>query len=718
MSQHYRIGAIIHVFILWTCLAWAQSAHATTLGEFVHDAVQADPQVREQVHVYRQILQDRTIALSGWRPSLDISASTGIVSKKAPSSRDFSSSQIDITLTQNLFNGFDTTNQIEQAKARMTSVVFRLFDTADNTALEAVRAYMDVLSERKLVELARQNVESHERIFAQIREQSRAGIGRRSEIEQTEGRLAGAQASLVSQQNNFLDALTQLHKVLGRYLDPNTLEDPETPPMPTGALEELIDQSLTQHPALESARKNIEAAYSDYRRSRHTNLPRLDLQLQQSAGDDVGSVAGSHSERSVLLSLKYNLYRGGADEAEQQKKISAINEHRAFRQRVQRQVIDTLRLAWAADRALNEQLPFLRTHVEKARETVALYEEEFFLQKRDLLDLLDAESELNSARKRNTESYYESLVARFRVYEGLGRLFEVLGLKVEATQDDLRIADIRAKGADSIMHNPDTDRDGAGTERDQCDNSLVGGKVNSFGCGTTGDVNFGYVSENRAPTALPDTLTANAGTALDIAPTELLANDIDPDGDSLTITGHDNPSRGSLMSDAEGYLVYAPSEGFHGSDIFSYTISDGKGGVSSAKVTVQVAPAAGEPPNRASGKTADDVEYLRFGYKQTGLTAESEAILDVYAKQLRAFPAATLEIRAYTDNIGSAAYNRRLSSRRAEQIKRLLVNRGIPGHRVSAIGMGEDNPIADNSTEEGRARNRRAELDLQLSEQN
>ncbi len=727
MSQHLPTRAGFRALVVYACLAGVGTAHATTLARYVSDAVQAAPQVHEQVHAYRQVLQDHEIALSGWRPSLDLSASTSLISKQAPSSVDFSSGRVDVTLTQNLFNGFDTTNQIEQAKARISSAVFQLFDTADNAALDAVRAYVDVLTERKLMQLAHQNVVSHERIFAQILEQSGAGIGRRSEIEQTEGRLASAKANLVSQQNNLQDALTQFHKVLGRYADPGGLDDPRVPAMPAGTLEELIDQSLSAHPALESAQKNIEAAHFDYRRSQRNDLPQLDLQLQQSAGDDVGGVTGAHNERSVQLSLKYNLYRGGADAAQKKKKISALNENRAFRKRVQRQVIDTLRLAWMADRALNEQLPFLHLHVEKAQETVTLYEEEFFLQKRDLLDLLDAESELNSARKRETESYYLSVIARYRVYEGLGRLFEPLGLTVEATDDDLRIANLHAKGIDSTHTDPDGDRDGMDSDHDQCDNSLPAGKVNAFGCETTVEPEFGYLSDNGDPVAGADELSTPANAALDISPDTLLANDTDPEGDQLRITKHDEPNSGSVMADAEGFFIYAPHKDFRGTDEFSYTVEDGRGGSSTAKIVIRVglqgtsgghdkASAVKDPAATAETQKTDGnaLEYLRFGYKQAGLTPASEAILDVYTSQLQTFPAATVEIRAYTDDIGSNEYNRRLSTRRAERIKTILMKRGIADHRITALGMGEHSPIASNETEEGRAQNRRAELNLKL----
>ena len=386
-------------FVLFS--GFAVRVHAISLPEFVEDVLNSNPIVREQVHIYRQVAQDYEIALSGWRPSLDLSSTFAQSSRKAPNTSqqqsNFSSTQIDLTLTQNLFDGFGTTNQVAQARARISSSAFQLYNTADNVALEAVSAYLNVLTEKRRVALAAQNVESHERILSQIQERTTSGIGRRSDVEQTEGRVAQAHAGLIAQQNNLQDALSELHKLVGYYLSPNDLFDPSAPTLPNEDFEVLAQDAIATHPAIQSAIFNIEAARLEYRRSKSTNFPQLDLQLQQSVGDNVGGSSGSLNDGSVMLVLQYNLYQGGANKAEQRKRISVMHESEAFLARVRRQVIDALRVARAAARTLREQLPYLERHAAKSQETLELYKQEFQLQKRDLIDVLDAENEWNRA---------------------------------------------------------------------------------------------------------------------------------------------------------------------------------------------------------------------------------------------------------------------------------------------------------------------------------
>jgi len=89
----------------------------------------------------------------------------------------------------------------------------------------------------------------------------------------------------------------------------------------------------------------------------------------------------------------------------------------------------------------------------------------------------------------------------------------------------------------------------------------------------------------------------------------------------------------------------------------------------------------------------------------------SETVLSQIAKVLQENPKLELIIEGHTDNVGGAQFNLELSRKRAEAVKRWLVDKvGISEVRLTTVGYGLSRPIADNSTEEGRAKNRRVEL--------
>jgi outer membrane protein OmpA-like peptidoglycan-associated protein len=77
---------------------------------------------------------------------------------------------------------------------------------------------------------------------------------------------------------------------------------------------------------------------------------------------------------------------------------------------------------------------------------------------------------------------------------------------------------------------------------------------------------------------------------------------------------------------------------------------------------------------------------------------------------INTYPEYRFEIRSYTDNIGDADYNNRLTQTQAEKVKDWLVARGADSSRIDAVGYGSSNPIASNDNLEGRLRNRRIEL--------
>jgi len=107
-------------------------------------------------------------------------------------------------------------------------------------------------------------------------------------------------------------------------------------------------------------------------------------------------------------------------------------------------------------------------------------------------------------------------------------------------------------------------------------------------------------------------------------------------------------------------------------------------------------------------------EDVRFGFDNYKLSDEAKAALDAFAANVvKKNVGAYLEIQGFTDNIGSESYNLSLGYKRAEKVmKYLATEKGFPLHRMNVTSFGEYKPIADNSTREGRAQNRRVALVL------
>ncbi len=117
--------------------------------------------------------------------------------------------------------------------------------------------------------------------------------------------------------------------------------------------------------------------------------------------------------------------------------------------------------------------------------------------------------------------------------------------------------------------------------------------------------------------------------------------------------------------------------------------------------------------NQAKAKAEENcipLKGVHFEVDSADLTSDSTAILDQAVKTLKMKSNLKVEVAAHTDSTASEEYNLELSQRRAKSVYDYLVAHGIDASRLTTKGYGESQPVADNDTEEGRARNRRVEL--------
>lgn len=102
--------------------------------------------------------------------------------------------------------------------------------------------------------------------------------------------------------------------------------------------------------------------------------------------------------------------------------------------------------------------------------------------------------------------------------------------------------------------------------------------------------------------------------------------------------------------------------------------------------------------------------YINFDTGKSDLKADGKATVAEIVSMLKSSPNLRIAVEGHTDNVGQAAANKALSTQRAQSVTAAIVAGGIAANRVSAAGFGQEKPVADNRSEEGRAKNRRVEL--------
>ena len=240
----------------------------------------------------------------------------------------------------------------------------------------------------------------------------------------------------------------------------------------------------------------------------------------------------------------------------------------------------------------------------------------------------------------------------------------------------------------------DSDGDGIVNGVDQCPNTPAGWPVDVTGCPTDGDGD-GVMdgADNCADTP--------AGATVDEAGCES-----DSDGDGV-LDGLDRcpDTPAGATVDSFGCPVDSDHDGvYDGLDVCPDTTYGVQVDEQGCEVIIRAEPAIPE------GMDSIVIEGVDFGSESVDITLESATVLDKVAESLIDWPEIRVEVAGHTDSTGSAVYNRQISMRRAQAVVNYLVLVGVPESQLVVAGYGESRPIADNDTEEGKARNRRVEL--------
>jgi OOP family OmpA-OmpF porin len=126
----------------------------------------------------------------------------------------------------------------------------------------------------------------------------------------------------------------------------------------------------------------------------------------------------------------------------------------------------------------------------------------------------------------------------------------------------------------------------------------------------------------------------------------------------------------------------------------------------------EVKPAEAPPKPKPVAEKVTFAADVLFDFDKSVVKPEGKAKLDDLANKVRGINLEVVIAIGHADSIGSDAYNQKLSVRRAESVKAYLVSKGIEPNRIYTEGKGEKQPVADNKTREGRAKNRRVEIEV------
>ncbi len=423
---------------IWLLSAWIVSSSATTLEDVILITLKEHPDIlAAKSRVTTESLKaDQSKA--GLYPTMDVSAAIGVQRKDSPSTRsngndkdNIERNESSLVVRQNVFKGFETVRRMEQYDHGSKARVFESLNTQGSIALKVAEVYIGVLEKRKQLELAENNRDLHEKTKKQITSLFNQGLASESDLAQISGRTSQSRAFVVGAKSELDRALSSYISVVNRKAD--NLLMPKVFKLGFKTLDQAMNQ-LDAHPLMRASQEQVNSADAAYQASLSVYYPSVNVEFTHQRSRDADGVTG-HDESSVAkLSMSYNLYRGGADQALVGQAASQAQLIRAERQKTHRRLMLELKQAWYLYESLTQQKPYLQEHVNNSIKTLNAYTKQFDLGQRTLVDVLNTATELYQARKTFVRHEFDIMLSKYRLLNAAGQLME--RLKLAVTQNE------------------------------------------------------------------------------------------------------------------------------------------------------------------------------------------------------------------------------------------------------------------------------------------
>ncbi|MBT0881380.1 MULTISPECIES: TolC family protein [unclassified Campylobacter] len=411
-----------------------EDANSITLNKMIASVLDTNPSVNTYKQEYLKSLKDLDIASAEYYPMLNVYANGGYVNKKKkvnvqPEQKGTGTTHdASIVLTENLFNGGKDMNGKAQQSHITNSTAYKVIQNSNEIVYDSTKAYLDMIKTKLLLEIAQKNVKAHEDIYALIKDRTSSGFARASEERQAGSRLALAKNNLLSAENDFKDAESRFTRLFGKNVDINSLVMPEFTYAIPSSVEGLNEISKKCNPSVRIQAENINVLEYETKVKKGNYLPKLDLELSANYAKDkiFRDLQADTKDTSAgaYLRFSYNLFNKGQDKLNVEKsKIGALASQMDYNATL-RELEESNSYAFNSYKISNDKLNYLNDYVEYAKSTLLTYEDEFKIGKRDLINVLDAQSEYFSAAKELINTKSNILLTQYKMLDNMGVISE------------------------------------------------------------------------------------------------------------------------------------------------------------------------------------------------------------------------------------------------------------------------------------------------------
>jgi outer membrane protein len=436
-----------------TATLTAPAAFAESLVEALASAYQNNPTLLAERASLRATDEGVASALSGWRPTVQIDGDAGLSESETTSvTSGFTTTTKDslqprsfsFTITEPLYRGGRTEAETLSAENLVDAGRAGLAVTEQRVLLDAVTAYMDVLRNKTVVQLNRNNERVVERQLQAARDRFEVGEVTRTDVAQAEARAAQAKADRIGAEGNLISSRATYRQFIGDL--PGKLEWPARIGGVPANERDALQAASTANPTIVSAnfselsaRDDIDVAISDL-------LPQVSLRGAYDRSFDVSAFTEELDSLSLSAVVTVPLYQSGAVHSAVRRSKQIASQRRLEYEEARRAVFEEVTRAWESLITAQAQISAFQAQVRAAELALEGVEQETIVGLRTTLDVLDAEQEVFAAGVNLVSAERDAVVSSYWVKATIGELTAVaLELPVERYDADAHYRSVRDK---------------------------------------------------------------------------------------------------------------------------------------------------------------------------------------------------------------------------------------------------------------------------------
>jgi outer membrane protein len=421
--------------------AAATAAQGETIGGALVKAYLNNPDINAQRAAVRSYDEYVPQANAGYLPKVTASANAGVSESYyqdvgalpgSPSNSGLLPRGYGVQVQQSVWDGNRTFNTVRQAESLVLGQREQLRNTEQNTLLNALTYYMNVMRDTAALDLQRSNVEVLKEQLRQTRDRFNVGEVTRTDVAQAEAALAQSQANYLIAQSTLQSSIASYRQVVG---DPPASLAPVSPVsrLLPSSLPQAIAISMVEHPAITGSLHGVDASLLKVKIAEGALYPQVGLQASLTKSFDSQSLPGGSKvlNGQIIGSVSIPIYDGGASFASIRQAKEQVTQQELTTDSQRDKVRQAVVAYWGQNTNAVGVLRAARSQVQAAEVALAGVREEAKVGQRTTLDVLNAQQTLLQARLALVTAQHDQVVYSYSLLSSIGRLsMKMLGLSV------------------------------------------------------------------------------------------------------------------------------------------------------------------------------------------------------------------------------------------------------------------------------------------------